>query len=173
MLEKVKELGLEKFAGDEDLADHFLAGFITQVMLEKEAAQPTQKVDYSHTLVDSVVSNVGKHIGGLAVNSAVSAGVIGYRFVDDHFRYNRFLKALEIAIASHPLLRESDKHKIQKYADTIYRFAPLVATDPNLLASVLANAVHGDGVDIMTIKSLTDLENRWRENGSVTPKTFV
>jgi hypothetical protein len=179
MLEKVKELGLEKFAGNEDLADQFVAGFITHVLmekealLEKEAANPRSEQDISREFTDNIAGQLGKGIGGIVSHGAVGGAMIGYRFVTDQFRYQRFLKSLQHAVASSSFLRDQNPAKVEKYADTIYRFAPLVAVDPNLLQSILTNAVQGDGIDLMTIKSLTDLEGRYRDNGSVNPKAFV
>lgn len=185
MLNEVKQMGLEKFAGDEELAEQFLAGFVAHVMLEKEASevalekeaaqgpQGPQKLDPGHEVAQSFLRETGKATGGLAVGLGLTALASTGKYVVDHFRYNRFLKSLHQAISSSHILQSADRAKVEKYADTIYSFAPMVATDPNLLQSVLTNAVHGDGVDIMTIKSLTDLEGRWKDNASFSPKSFV
>lgn len=175
MLKEVKELGLEKFAGNAELADHFVAGFISQVMLEKEAAaqHTNAPFDAVQELSKGFLSETGKSVGGMAVGMGLSGIAGGVRFVTDHFRYNKFLKALAQAISGSHILQSAPKAKVENYADTIYKFAPNVATDPNLLQSVLTNAVHGDGIDIMTIKSLTDLEGRWSDNSSFSPKTYV
>ena len=196
MLKEVRELALEKFAGDQDLADQFVAGFVAHIALEKQAQlekeaqggrgpamtpqaagyaarQQRPDADVSRDFMEGFANQIGKGVAGVSANMGIGALIVGTRFVKDQFRYQHFLKALDQAINSHPLLREQPKAKVQKYADTIYKFAPLVAVDPNLLASVLANAVHGDGIDLMTIKSLTDLEGRYRDNGAVNPKTFI
>lgn len=183
MLEKIKELGLEKFAGNEELADEFVAGFIAHVMIEKEAqekdqmqkeaAGPQHGQDITADYLKGIATEAGKSSAGFVGNMAVSALIGGYRTVVDQFRYQRFLKALHQAIASSHVLREHDNKKVLKYADTIYSFAPMVAVDPNLLQSVLTNAVLGDGIDLMTIKSLTDLQGRYRENGAMNPKALV
>lgn len=182
MLEKIKELGLEKFAGNEELADQFVAGFIAHVMIEKEAqeveqlqkeAAGPQQQDITADYLKGMATEAGKSSAGFVSNMAVNALIGGYRTVVDQFRYQRFLKALHQAIANSHVLREHDNKKVLKYADTIYRFAPMVAVDPNLLQSVLTNAVLGDGIDLMTIKSLTDLQGRYRENGAMNPKSLV
>jgi hypothetical protein len=183
MLEKVKELALEKFAGDQELADRFVAGFVSHIAMEKEAADALVKEaagggqqrqpDYAHSLANSVTENVGRHLGGLAVNLPVSAAIASFRFVTDEMRHTRFLRSLAEAISRSDILKQAPKAKVERYADTIYKFAPQVAEDPNLLQSVLTNAVHGDGIDLMTIKSLTDLQARYRENGTVSPKNYV
>lgn len=179
MLKEIKELGLEKFAGDEEMADHFVAGFVAHVAMEKEANaqrfETPQRMEFDpkRELADGFVSSVGRSVGGLSVGLGLTGLAGGVRFVTDHFRYNKFLKALEQAINSSHILKSAPKAKVENYGDTIYKFAPNVATDPNLLQSVLANAVLGDGIDIMTIKSLTDLESRWGENSSFSPKAFA
>jgi hypothetical protein len=175
MLNEVKQLGLEKFAGDEDLAEQFVAGFVTQVLLEKEAADKTDKnvFDPKHEVAQSFFREAGKATGGLAVGGGLWMLANTGKYVVDHFRYNRFLQSLHQAINSSHILQSAPRAKVENYANTIYQFAPMVATDPNLLQSVLTNAVHGDGVDIMTIKSLTDLEGRWKDNTSFSPKSFV
>lgn len=178
MLEKIKEYGLEKFAGDEELANEFVKGFVAQIAMEKEAAdgrggrtQPEE--GYGRTFTKSLIDNLGRNAGSLGINGLTSLGIGAYRFVADGSRHSRFLEALRQAIGASEFLRKQPREKVENYANTIYKFAPMVATDPNLLQSVLTNAVHGDGVDITIIKTLTDLESRWRENGSVQPKTFV
>lgn len=175
MLKEVKQMGLEKFAGDDELANEFVKGFVAQVALEKEAAAPTkgQPESYGANFTRGLIGELGKNVGSLGVNLGVGAAVTGYRFITDGARHTRFLKALEQALHMSEFLRRQPREKVERYADTIYKFAPMVATDPNLLQSILTNAVHGDGVDIMTIKSLTDLEGKWRDNGSIAPKTFV
>lgn len=184
MLEKIKELGLEKFAGNEELADQFVAGFVAHVMIEKEAQEVSELQkeaagpqrggqDITADYLKGMATEAGKSSAGFVGNMAVSGLIGGYRLVADQFRYQRFLKALHQAIANSHVLREHDSKKVMKYADTIYRFAPLVAVDPNLLQSVLTNAVLGDGIDLMTIKSLTDLQGRYRENGAMNPKALV
>lgn len=184
MLEKIKELGLEKFAGDEELADQFVAGFVAHVMLEKEAQEVeamqkeaagpgVRKPDLTTEYMSGIAHEAGKASAGFAGNMAVGALVGGFRLVKDQFRYQRFLKALEQAISNSHTLREANRQKVGKYADTIYRFAPLVAVDPNLLQSVLTNAILGDGIDLMTIKSLTDLQGRYSDNASLNPKSWV
>lgn len=178
MLKEIKQLGLEKFAGNEAMADEFVKGFVAHVAMEKVAAggfkgKDDEDDNYGHDFTKGLINNLGKNIGSLGVNLGVGAGVAGYRFVTDIARHSRFLKALEQVLATSDFLMKQPREKVERYADTIYKFAPMVATDPNLLQSVLTNAVHGDGVDIMMIKTLTDLEGRWKDNGAVAPKTFV
>lgn len=165
MLEKVKQYAMEKYAGDEKLAAQFVAGF------EKQA------VDAG--FASAVTGAVGKGLGGLAVglglhglNQAFSAATQGNL-------HTKFLEALARAIAMNPRLREEPKERVENYAETIFKFAPHVSCDANLLSTILANAVQGHegaGIDPMTIKTLGDLESRFIENrsaGAFSPKTYV
>jgi hypothetical protein len=77
-----------------------------------------------------------------------------------------------------PVLRSAKKDKVNSFAESIYRFAPHVATDANLLASVLTNTIQGDLLDPMTIKYLTELESRYNEvrgpiSSMFSPKTYI
>lgn len=87
--------------------------------------------------------------------------------------HTKFLQTLANAIANSRILREADKEKVIRYGETVFDFAPNVAMDQNLLTAVLTNAIHGDGIDPMTIKTLTELENRHSQNSSFSPKDFI
>ena len=172
MLEKVKQYALEKYAGDETLAEHFVEGFL------KQASQNAPKTT-AQMFSEGLTGAVGKGIGGLAVGLGVHGLNQALASVANGSLHTQFLEALAKAISMNPQLREQKKERVAQYAETIFKFAPHVACDPNLLSSILANAVQGHegaGLDVMTIKTLGDLESRYIENrGSVTfsPKTYV
>lgn len=187
MLEQsVKQHAFEKYAGDESKVAEFMEGFKEQ--LEKKAAEspfghasfegfggktgPSLHEDLSKGLIGAV----GKGLGGLAVGMGIAGISKAFSSANNSALHTKFLSALERAIASNSILRDADKGHVTQYADTIFKFAPNVATDSNLLSSILANAVHGSGIDPMTIKLLGDLEGRYIENssaGNFSPKTFV
>lgn len=168
MLEqKVKEYAMEKYAGDETKVNEFMEGFRSQ--LEKSAS-----------LMGEFTSGAMKTIGGGIGALAVGAGIAGIsRALSDTNKmalHGTFLKSLERAISTNRILKEADKSKVMQYGETVFKFAPHVATDPNLLSSILANAIHGEGIDPMTIKTLGDLESRYIDNsgaGGFSPKTYV
>lgn len=162
MLEKVKQYAMEKYAGDETLANEFVEGF------QKEAAEAG--------LLNSAIGAVGKGIGGLAVGLGIHGLNQAFAGAERAGLHTQFLGALAKAIAGNRILREAEKQKVEQYAETIFKFAPHVACDPNLLSSILANAIHGEGIDPMTIKTLGDLEGRFIENrgaGGFSPKSYV
>lgn len=84
-----------------------------------------------------------------------------------------FQRALDQAIKSNPILKQAPRDKIERFAETVFRFAPNVATDINLLSSILANAVHGESMDPQTVKSLTELEAKFNQYSVFKPKDLV
>lgn len=86
---------------------------------------------------------------------------------------SQFENALAQVMAGNRVVKGADPVKAKTYAETIFKFAPRVAADPNLLSSILANAVHGEGIDPMTIKTLVDLESRHVDNTLDKPLTGI
>jgi hypothetical protein len=176
MLEKsVKQYAMEKYAGDESKASEFIEGFRSE--LGKSAALTAGNLsDLGELFAGGTASALGKGVGALTMGvgiAGISRAVSNLRTSSLH---TKFLTALSRAISSNRILREADKSKVEQYAETVFKFAPNVATDPNLLSSILANAVHGEGIDPMTIKTLGDLESRYLDNSNATgfsPKTYV
>lgn len=76
----------------------------------------------------------------------------------------RFEQALKAAVERNPVLRSADPKKVRDFAESIMRFAPSIAQDPNLLATVLANAVQGESLDPTTIKQLVEIQERHNKN---------
>ena len=112
----------------------------------------------------------GKALGGLAV-AAIGAGVAtavlsGSSAASKLNLRSKFDQSLAKVMASHRLVRTADPDKVKGYAETIFRFAPHVAADPNLLSTLLANVIQGEGIDPMTIKTITELEGRYQDNNT-------
>ena len=74
----------------------------------------------------------------------------------DRASYDR---AFKIVMAESEIL-QNDPIKAKRMADTIFGFAPTVASDPNVLANILTNSIHGDSMDLQTVKAVTDLEEK-------------
>jgi len=167
MLKEIKKLGLEKFAGDESMAEAFVKGFAKQALLKQSFDLASFNEGVGGALgkgLGATAIGMGLHFANKAVNSVQMGGL-----------HNQFMASLEHAVATNPVLKQADHERVMNYAETVFKFAPHVATDANLLSSILANAVHGDGIDPMTIRTLTDLDGRYTENHSSTfsPKTYV
>jgi hypothetical protein len=196
-LEQVKQFALTKFAGDETAAQEFVDGFVETLGQEKYAGikqvfnsvkDGTAKAfsqnyggsrsggdekSFKSSLMQGLGKGLGEGMGGIAIATGIQgvanlAGIVG-----NNVLHYKFLTALEYVIASNRLIREAGKDKVRQYGETIFKYAPNVATDPNLLTSVLANAIHGDGIDPITVKTLTELESRYRDNTTFSPKSFV
>jgi hypothetical protein len=171
---KIRQLALEKCAGDEQLAERFMEGFFDEVM-SKQAAAPD--INLVGELGKGFMGNIGKGMAGLAMGmGAMGIGKAFTGAMNDRL-HGQFVNALKTAIQTNPILRQAKKEKVVNYAETIFKFAPHVATDANLLSSVLANAVHGEGIDPMTLKSLSELESRYKDNTNdnqaFSPKSYV
>jgi hypothetical protein len=171
MLEKIKQLALEKCAGDEEKALEFLEGFYEE-LLTKSAAFGFNVSD----LAGEFTKGIGKGLAGVTLGLGVSGLATAAKSIANSKMHNQFVEALRRAISMNPILRQAKQEKVMNYAETIFKFAPHVATDANLLSSILANAVHGEGIDPQTIRTLTELESRYAQTSSASsfsPKAYV
>ena len=171
MLETVKNYAMQKYAGDEALVADFMEGFTKVADFSQEDGAKLTGVFSS-----GIAGAMGKGLGGMAVGLGIHGLNQAWSSVSHDTLHTSFLTSLEKAVASNVLLRDQKRDKVQQYAETIFKFAPHVACDPNLLSSVLAHVVQGEGVDVTIIKTLSDLEARFVENrGAMTfsPKTYV
>ena len=188
-LNKVYALGMEKFAGDQKLAVEFVEGFAKEASAwdsvkgafstRMEGGKFNDRTnelipgDRATGFVPSMMEGMAKGVGGALVSGAV--GLIGSAAVSigNGNLHNQFMVALEKAIQSNPILKNAKREKVLQYAETIFKFSPHVATDTNVLSSILANAIHGEGLDPMTIKSIVDLEGKFKDNTGFSPKSYV
>lgn len=181
MKEQIQELyavGLEKYAGDEEAAKAFVSGFLKEAFFGP-VVNVTNGMNHQlgHVIAEGGAKALGMGAAGLAlglgihgISSAMnSAGNLGMR--------EKFQKVLASVVNSNPVLMNADREKINQFAETIFKFAPKVATDPNLLTNVLVNAAHGEaGLDTTTIRALVDLESKvqeTRKNALFSPKPYV
>lgn len=165
MIDQVYQMGLEKYAGDEAAAQAFTQGFMKQAFLGLDPA----------TIATKASEGVGK---GLAA-AGIGAAVYGVSAMMNSSR-NSALRtkadaSFQRAIQTNQILKNADPAKVRSYFETVFKFSPHVAADPNLLSSILSNAVLGEGIDPMTIKTLVELEGRAIGNAKdalFTPKAF-
>lgn len=160
MLEKLRKIALEKFASEAE-ADAFMSGF------EKEAflgMSPRMMVDVRSAMGPNL-AKAAVGLGAALIGATILKGISsGSGAITNYGLRNKFELALAQVMANNKIVRGSNPAKAKQYAETIFRFAPNVASDANLLSSVLANAVLGEGVDPQTIKTLVDLEGRYADN---------
>lgn len=157
-------------------ADAFIDGFIKEASFPSTQAprEPWKATTAAgHNLVESFGKNIGGGLGNLAVNSLVSgiAGIVGS--ARESMLYRKFTESLKTVIESNRIVRNADRNKVMSYAETIYRFAPHVASDVNLLSQLLANSIHGEGVDPSTIETITRLEERYGKDSGFKPKNLT
>lgn len=193
MFDQLKELGTQHF-GSEVAGEAFAEGFLKQANeMVKEAALGTsgnrwgpQGRDWGPLSVDtrdnpsvrgaissSFIKGIGEESGkgiaqagfgvlGSIINAAASK-------LDMLSLRSKFSKAMEQVSQVNKVVRDElqeDPMKVKSFADTIFKFAPHVACDPNMLAWALAGTIHGGGVDANTIKMLAEMENRILQNSS-------
>lgn len=108
-------------------------------------------------------ARAGLALGALAL---LAGGRVAYKGIQGSFLSGKFQQALEKVKASNILIQSADPAKVESYAATIFKFAPHIAADPNLLSAVLANAIHGEGIDPMTIKTLQEMEERYNKGAT-------
>jgi hypothetical protein len=170
-------MGLEKFAGDQQKAVEFTEGFCKEAGIwdsVKDAfSTTTQKDATKNGFLPSMMEGMGKGLGGAAIAGGVGLIGMAANSISNGNLHNKFMTALQQAISTNSFLRSANKEKVISYATTIFKFAPHVATDVNILTSLLANSVQGDGVDPLTVKTLVDLEARYKDSNSVNPKSFI
>lgn len=166
-IKELFELGMEKYAGDVDKAKEFTQGFL------KQAAMPN--VGFGTSIVSGAGAAIGSGIAGLALGMGIYGMSAAMQDVGNRALRSKYMDALARVKATNIVVKDADAAKVNSYAETIFKFAPHVAADANLLGSVLAGAVHGEGLDTMTIRTLTDLDGKIRENRKdymFSPKAF-
>lgn len=175
MKEQLQELfamGMEKYAGDEDKAAAFVEGFVKEA-----AAFPSYAVhEMLSTMPGAFGKAIGAGVGALALGFGAHGLATALSGANTQALKGKFDKAFAEVTAHNPIVQNAEPAKVRSYAETIFKFAPHVACDANLLSSILANAVHGEGIDPMTIRTLADLEGRLVESkkaSNFSPKAYV
>lgn len=170
ILGMVKEAAAAQYS-DEAALESFMEGF------EKSAAGYFNKIITSKTFQKEVrrglgsnVAKVGLGLGASLLGAAIVKGVntVGSKIDSSQLR-TKFEQALQYVSQNNRVVKGSKPERVRDYAETIFKFAPHVASDQNLLSSILANAVLGEGIDPQTIKVLTELESRFRDTNSSSP----
>lgn len=164
----------------EDEANAFVEGFVKEAASQMDMFGGNHPV-HNHFEKDSIYGrtvggisdSLGKGIGALALNGVVAgvAGLVGS--AQNASLYRQFTEALKKVVESNRVIKNADRTKVLSYAETIFKFAPHVASDANVLSQLLANAVHGEGIDPNTIETITRLEERYAGKRSFQPKNFT
>jgi len=148
----------------------FVDSFVKQAtdgLMDKEA------FDWG-TLAKATTEGGGKAIGALGVGLLGAALAKGINTASGSMAASqnrqKFEAALAQVLATNKIVKENPA-RAKTYAESLFKFAPNVMGDANLLSQVLANVVQGEGIDPGTIKSITDLEDRFR--GNLAPSQFA
>lgn len=162
-----------KRLGSEAEVNAFMEGFEKQAFIFPGRTAARVVSETMHAIPPAVVkAGIGLGAGLLGV-----AAVKGINSTVGHFTDNALKSKFDFALTqvknTNKIVKGANPTKVDSYAKTLFDFAPHVASDANLLSSLLANAVLGEGVDTMTIKSITDLEGRYKENNSHGPLTGI
>lgn len=168
----------EQMGFTDEQADAFVEGFIKEASVGMPATvggkEPwSAATSITHGIVDNFARNIGGGLGNLAVNTLVGgvANLVGS--ARDSMLHRNFTESLKTVIENNRIVRNADRNKVMSYADTIFRFAPHVASDVNLLSQLLSNSIHGEGVDPTTIETITRLEERLGKDTSFKPKNLT
>lgn len=185
MKEQLQELfamGMEKYAQDETKAAAFVEGFVKEASSyfagpgASSVGQVFTGMLHSPGFAEGMHKAVGTGIGALALGFGVHGLSTMLAGANTQALKSKFDKAFSEVTAHNPIVQNAEPSKVRSYAETIFKFAPHVACDANLLSSILANAVHGEGIDPMTIRTLADLEGRLVESkkaANFSPKAYV
>jgi hypothetical protein len=173
--ELVREEAAKTYTDAVELAA-FMEGFEKQAELHKEALFGSASRFAERfatgfgTKVPGVLAQAGVGLGvGLATAGIVAGINAGASALNNNGLKSKFEAALQYVLNTNKIVKGGKPDKVRSYAQTLFSFAPHVASDQNLLSTLLANAVLGEGIDPMTIKSVTDLEGRYKENNAYGP----
>lgn len=163
-----------KRLGSEAEVKAFVEGFEKQaIQFPSSAAGKRIMIEAIHAFGPAAVKS-GLGIGAALLGVAAVKGINSASSVyTNNVLQSKFDSALTDVKANNKIVRGANPTRVDSYAKTLFSFAPHVASDPNLLTSLLSNAVLGEGLDPITIKSVVDLEARYKENNSHGPLTGI
>ena len=113
---EVYELGLEKYAGDEQKAKEFTIGFMKEAAGEKEA------LTFGGNVLKGAAGAIGTGLVGLGLGLGIHGISSTLRTMNEHNLRGTFQAALNKAVASNPILVSADKTKVQSYGETVFKF---------------------------------------------------
>ena len=163
---------------DSKLEAKFQEGFDAE--LEKIAALSdilgnagTIALNGKDLLNKAMYETAGKAVAGTLAGVLTGAAMYGAAKaksgMDTRSLHSEFQMALNKVVQGSRVVQQANREKVHSYAETIFKFAPHIATDPNILGQILSNAVVFDGLDPSTIKTLQEMEARHQDNTSIAP----
>lgn len=169
----IEKIAAERFPNDADQSAEFIQGFLEG--FDKQAANFVQGGAGgrpSLTVSDHINKGMGEALGKGVIGLGLTLGAAGVAHlaggIKSQVLHNKFLKALVQATNMNVILKGADREKLLSYGETLFKYAPNVATDPNMLAHLLSYAIQGEGgMDAQIIRLASDLENRYQQNTSI------
>lgn len=125
----------------------------------------------------AIAEGAGTALGKATIAALAGAGFMGIRSVMNSSEVNALRPQFERALSqimtgsdsASQMIRAYDKNKIKSFAETIFAYGPHVAADVNVLKTLLANALSGDGLDPSTLRSIQELERNRKDLNSWKP----
>lgn len=121
---------------------------------------------------EALAQSAGKIVPPLMAGLGIAAAARALTSVRNTMDYKKFERALQIATDRNPALKQADPERVKMYAESIFRVAPTVSQDPNVLAQVLVNAVRFETFDPKTLEMLANLEAKKNSEKPLTPKNL-
>lgn len=106
----------------------------------------------------------GRGLAMAGLSAAALGAYAGAKAINRSMQHSKFLSAVKQAIASSEVLAHEPPSKVLSYGETIFKFAPTVASDVHLLTTMLEAAVRSGGLDYSLIKTITEIEGRHGQN---------
>lgn len=160
--------GMDKIASAYDIPEDQHADFIEACGDELERSLAVNGMDKEAGFgSDFAAAFGGKEVGKAALGMGATAlgglGAMAVSKVSKGFgaSSNRaaYDAALQKAISSSEVL-QNDPQKAKRMGDSVFGFAPTVASDANVLRNILDNAIYGDSIDLQTVRAVTELEEK-------------
>lgn len=126
---------------------------------------------------NALVEGAGTALGKASIAALAGAGFLGIRHAMQSSEVNSLRPKFEQALhtimtgsdSASQMIKSYDKNKIKSFAETIFSYGPHVAADTNVLKTLLANALSGDGLDPSTLRSIQELERNRKDLNSWKP----
>ena len=148
----------------------FMEGFEKQAGLDLLGGLGTRLLNNEKFMEAVYRSGLGL-AAGLAAIGITKAVTSSSSAITNNALKSKFESSLQQIKNTNKIVKNANQFKVESYAKTLFSFAPHVASDPNMLSTLLSHVIQGEGVDPMIVKTITDLEARYKENvapGSLT-----
>lgn len=128
-------------------------------------------------LINSTINNptVKDKVSKIALISlglgTLSAGIQGINYVKRKLQQDpKRMRILEELTREDPVLKDADPEKLLEYYSVIYHAAPSITLNKGALREPLRNFIRFDKVDLATLKTLTEIEEKFTK---INPSTNI